>query len=163
MKTLLVMRHAKSSWQDESLDDHERPLNQRGRQAAPRMGALLLQHRLLPDQILCSTAARARQTWLLATQGWPRPVEARFLDELYHCPAERILPILRKLPRDAQRVLLIGHNPGLAEFLETTADFRGKFPTGALAQLTTDASAWSLVNSQTRFKLHQLWRPRDLD
>jgi phosphohistidine phosphatase len=163
MKTLLLMRHAKSSWKDDSLDDHERPLNKRGQKSAPKMGRLIFEQNLLPDLILCSTAARARQTCQLVTKEWNRSVPTRFLDELYLCPSERYSALLRQVPDSCQRLLLIGHNPGLVEFLETAAGAVGKFPTGALALLTIDVANWSAIQPQQPLRLQNLWRPRDLD
>lgn len=163
MKTLLLMRHAKSSWKDDALDDHERPLNKRGRDAAPKLGRLILGHRLLPDVVLCSTAVRARQTCQLVTHEWKRPVEINYLDELYLCPADRFASLLRRLSVDVECVLMIGHNPGMAEFLESTVGFSGKFPTGALAWLTADVPMWSDLAPHPVLELQNHWRPRDLD
>lgn len=161
MKTLLLMRHAKSSWKEAAIPDHERPLNGRGRQAAPKMGRLIQSRQLVPDVILCSTAVRARQTCELLFQ--ELPVEPQFLPDLYHCPANGLLDLLRALPDSADRVLLIGHNPGLADFLAAFAGFDEKFSTAALAELALDRPTWCEFTPQTSLKLINLWRPRELD
>lgn len=162
MKTLLILRHAKSSWSDAGLADHQRPLNRRGREAAPRIGRLLRKQRLLPDSIFCSTSTRTRQTCELVAKSWKAVVETQFLDALYHCPANCVFEILQQAADDADRILLIGHNPGLAEFLTATVGFTRKFPTAALAQLTVDLDRWSEFHSQTPIWLENFWRPRDL-
>jgi phosphohistidine phosphatase len=163
MKTLLLMRHAKSSWNEGVLDDHDRPLNKRGRKTAPEMGRLISAHNLLPDLILCSTALRARETCELVTREWNAPAQARFLDDLYLCPADRFIPILHRVSDDVGRVLIIGHNPGMAGFLESATGFDEKFPTAALAWLTVDLAAWSQIEPQQPMELQNFWRPRDLE
>lgn len=163
MKTLLFLRHAKSSWKDGSLDDHERPLNKRGRKAAAKMGRLIQDHDLLPNLILCSSAIRARETCELAIEGWNRPAEIQYLDELYLCPADRFVPALRRIPADVERVLLIGHNPGMLEFLESATGAIERFPTAALAWLTAEIDAWSDMDLKQPLHLKNLWRPRDVE
>ena len=146
MHMLHLLRHAKSSWK-EDVDDHERPLNRRGREAA----RLLARH--LPaavgrlDLVLCSTAQRARETLDLAlAELTPRP-HAAIEPELYLADETRLIECLRRLPEEAESVLVVGHNPGLHELAVTLAapqsrDFGqlagGKFPTGTLASFRVE-------------------------
>lgn len=163
MKTLLLMRHAKSSWKDSGLADYDRPLNRRGRKTAAIMAQWIERQELLPDMIFCSTAVRARQTCELLLEEWKTPILPRYLATLYHCPAEQVAEILQRLPDSAERALLIGHNPGLADFLQSVAGYNEKFPTAALAELAIDVTRWRDVTLQTAMKLIHVWRPRELD
>lgn len=163
MKTILVLRHAKSSWKDPALPDRERPLNRRGQAAARAMGRLIQRKSLWPDLILCSTAERTRQTCAEVLQSGKRSIPTQFLDELYHCPAEGISRVLQQVPNDVPRVMIIGHNPELAEFLAFVAGYIDKFPTGGLASLTVDVENWSELRPRQPMSLDHLWRPRDLE
>jgi phosphohistidine phosphatase len=111
-RTLILMRHAKSSWQDPTLPDHDRPLNARGRNSARALGDWLRSANRLPDLTLCSSARRTRET----LEGLGLTTEARFLPALYHAGADRMLDILQQA--DTPLVLMIGHNPGIADFAE---------------------------------------------
>src|SRR5688500_15561286 len=110
MKTLLLLRHAKSSWKDDSLDDHDRPLNERGKQEAPRMGQLLLDEQLLPDIILSSDAKRARRTVEKVCDAAGYRGETVLTSELYLANAAGYLKVLSRLPEHVSRVLVVGHN-----------------------------------------------------
>jgi phosphohistidine phosphatase len=113
MKTLLVLRHAKSSWNDPALDDHERPLNKRGRRDAPRMGELLREHGLIPDVVISSDAVRARLT-AEAVAGAAGYAGAIVLDpRLYLAGPADILSLLQRVRGKAETVMIVGHNPGL--------------------------------------------------
>jgi phosphohistidine phosphatase len=162
-KSLLLLRHAKSSWKDDDLPDHDRPLNPRGRRDAPKIGRLMVDEDLLPDAVCCSTAVRARQTYELLVAEWPRRPETQFTKDLYLCPANRLPDILRKVSADASRVLLIGHNPGMADFLAQTVGLAGKFPTAALAWLTLELEAWPDFDAGQPLRLEHVWRPRELE
>src|SRR4029453_3692753 len=118
MKTLLLLRHAKASWKDEGLDDHDRPLNKRGKRDAPRMGQLLKNENLLPDFLVAASARRARKTGGDVIQHSGYRGETRSTGELYNAGQDELLALVAGLPVAAKRVLLIGHNPGLEELLE---------------------------------------------
>ncbi len=111
MKQLILVRHAKSDW-NQDLPDHHRPLNPRGRDAAPAIGAWLRKNGYLPDEVLCSTAARTRETLELLDVTAP----TRFERALYHAAPETMLEILKSAQGDS--VMMLGHNPGIAEFAE---------------------------------------------
>lgn len=114
---LYLIRHAKSDWNNPSLQDFERPLNKRGRKNAPFMGALLAKEGIQPDLIISSPAIRAKTTALaIADQvGYPEK-EIVFEEDLYGAGIEAIEHVLQKVPDSKKRVFLFGHNPGLTEF-----------------------------------------------
>lgn len=163
MKTLLLLRHAKSSWKEERLSDFDRPLKGRGRRAAAKVGRLIEREGLMPEVVLCSPSVRTRQTCQRVMEACCSSVEPKFLDELYHCPAEGFPEILQQLPDDAQRILLIGHNPGLADFLASVSGVQDKFPTAALAWLTVELTTWRDFVAEQPMHLQNFWRPRDLE
>lgn len=163
MKTLLLMRHAKSSWKDESLDDHDRPLNKRGKREAPRMGEFLRQQDLIPDYIISSSARRAWKTAELVAYAAGFRGETRITSELYMAGPARILEVAANTPEAFQVALLIGHNPGLEELLaQLTGDYRA-VPTAAIACLRLDINSWKEIAAGASVSLINLWQPRELD
>jgi phosphohistidine phosphatase len=117
-RRLVLLRHAKSDWPD--VADHERPLAKRGRRDAPVAGRWLGESGFVPDAVVCSTAVRARETWALAGQGLAAVVpgaapEVRFEPRIYEATVLGLLMLIREFPPRWRTVLLIGHNPGLAE------------------------------------------------
>ena len=159
MPDLLVLRHAKSSWKDRSLEDHDRPLNKRGRKAAPRMGRLMVEENLIPDLLLCSTATRARETWrrLNKQAGWT--IEERFLPAFYPGDPVGILQSLRDLPERVRSVLVVGHNPCLEQLVLTLTGTPVTMPTAALVHLRADGP-WASLHSA---RMLQCWLPRQLE
>ena len=162
MKTLLLMRHAKSSWKDSELDDHDRGLNGRGKKDAPRMGELLKEQNLLPDYIVTSSARRARKTADHVALASGYRGESRLTEELYMAPPEKILEVIRQTPDSCQRLLLIGHNPGLEESLERLTGTYTPLPTAAVAHLSLDVDSWREIRAKTSAELVRLWQPREL-
>ena len=118
MKTLLILRHAKSSWDDGSIPDHDRPLNGRGKRDAPRMGRYLVESGLAPHVVLASTARRARDTAMAVMEecGWQG--ELRLLRSLYLAEPTDYVLALRSVPAAEERALVVGHNPGLESLIE---------------------------------------------
>jgi phosphohistidine phosphatase len=163
MKTLLLLRHAKSSWKDSDLDDHERPLNKRGKKDAPRMGQLLKDEGLVPDLILASSAKRCRKTadHVIHTSGYRG--ETRITGDLYEANATRLRQALAGLPDGVSRVLLIAHNPGLEELLEPLAGAYTPLSTSALAQIDLSIERWGEFTSETPGKVVQVWQPQELE
>jgi phosphohistidine phosphatase SixA len=142
VRRLLLFRHAKSSWKDSSLDDFDRPLNTRGRVAAPRMASWLVEQGYLPDLVLCSAAKRARETWDLASPAFPSPPRLSVEPDLYMASPARIQELVRLTDPAVETLLVIGHNPGLEQLAssligdnDTAAarQLRHKFPTAAVA------------------------------
>ncbi len=117
-RQLLLLRHAKSSWDDPSLADHDRPLSKRGRKAAAAMRAAIFSRSPIPDRALVSTARRTRETFA-ALDPWPEPPEVAFQEALYHASPSAMLDFVRKVDEFCRCVLLVGHNPGLMELAES--------------------------------------------
>lgn len=168
MKTLYLLRHAKSSWNTPGLDDHDRPLNARGKRAAPLMGAYMAAHGHRPQIILCSSSRRTRDTLeLLAPHlGGDIPVVAD--RGLYLASAQCLFARARSLKDTYESALLIGHNPGLEDLLVLLRDPRRspqpaprKFPTAALAVLQFAAHSWRHLAPE-KGRLVQIARPREL-
>ena len=162
MKTLLILRHAKSSWKEEGLPDHDRPLNKRGKQDAPNMGRLLKDKGLVPDLILCSTAKRARSTCKLVSEECGFEGETKYKKALYAFEADPYLEALTRITGKFNIVMLVGHNPGLEELLEILTGERLPLPTAALAQVNLEISDWSDMDDDTQSVLANLWRPKEL-
>ena len=163
MKTLLLLRHAKSSWKDDNLDDHDRPLNKRGKREAPRMGQLLKDENLLPDLIVCSSARRCRKTAEHVIQNSGYRGETRITSELYEAGAVPLRQILARMPDAQQSVLLIAHNPGMEELLESLIGVYTPLTTAALAQVELPIRHWRDLSDNTRGRLVNLWQPRELE
>ena len=150
MHTLYLLRHAKSSWSDPTLPDHERPLASRGRRDAKRIAEHLVRLGIEPELVLCSSARRTRETLeLLRTALGPTPT-IRLEKELYAAPSDRLLERIRALPEAVSSVMLIGHNPGLQQLAVVLVSpgaelerLDAKFPTAALATLTLANTSWS--------------------
>jgi phosphohistidine phosphatase len=145
---LYLLRHAKSSWDDPSLADHDRPLAPRGRRAAKRMAGHLRDAGIAPDLVLCSPARRARDTLKRISSALPKATEVQIEDGLYGAGHEELLDRLRKLPDDVSSVMLVGHNPGLEDLAMALVApgshdrLQEKFPTGALATLSIPGESW---------------------
>jgi phosphohistidine phosphatase len=169
MRRLILLRHAKSDRQP-GVADHARPLNARGRRAAPAVGARLAQDGLCPDLALVSTAERTRETWAAMAAALGEP-ETRWRPEIYEAPASRILAAIRDAPDTAATMIVVGHNPGLGDL---AADLAGEgpqavrtrlaleFPTAAYAVIDFDAAHWAAV-APGRGRLERFVRPRDID
>ena len=142
-RTLILMRHAKSAWDDPSLSDHDRPLNKRGRASATAMGAWLRAQGHLPEACVSSTSMRTRQTF----DRLEFDVPVVFTRELYHAGAELMMDVLRA--QTARAVLMIGHNPGIADFalrLVANAPAHDRFfdyPTCATTVIRFDTEPWN--------------------
>lgn len=163
MKTLLLLRHAKSSWDEAHLEDHDRPLNGRGKKDAKRMGRFIRREDLVPDAVFTSTAKRARSTAkrVLGAAGYDGEVVKK--RELYMAGPKAMLSAARHAPEGAQHVMLIGHNPGMEELLEALTGRTEALPTCALAQVQLSIDRWQDLAPGTSGVLTHLWLPRELD
>lgn len=171
MKRLAVLRHAKSSWDQLELEDFDRPLSERGRKAAKRMGAELSHRGFDVDLVLASSAARVRETIDGVREKFEFDAPIVFEPRIYLADEHRLLAIVRQLSESVRRPLIVGHNPGLERLLlELTRDdedhlrhrIAHKFPTGAFALVELPAPRWSKINSGTG-KIVELILPKDLD
>jgi len=167
-KTLLLMRHAKSSWDDSGLDDFDRPLNKRGKRSARALAPLIAAWQ--PHWIGCSTAKRTRQTLLPILDELPTPCEVSLSPALYESNEAAYLRMLRALPSPIDRALVIGHNPvmeDLTRLLIGSAEPRAldriseKFPTGTLVVLECAINRWSDLAPHCANLLDTI-RPRDV-
>jgi len=169
MKTLVLLRHAKSAWDNADLPDIDRPLSPRGQKAAPAMGERLKKAGYKPDVVLCSTATRTRETLDLMAGSLPKKAKIQYLKELYMAVPREMLNAVAKVPDSAQTVMLVGHNPGIGSLAgwlagegdsELLAKIRRKFPTAAAAVITFDVARWSDITGEGG-KLVAFLRPRD--
>ena len=163
MKTLLILRHAKSSWKAATSADHDRPLNKRGKRDAPRMGELLLELNLVPDKIICSTAVRARDTAARVAERSGFRGTTQWTDSLYLAEPGDILRVLTEVEDTVARAMIVGHNPSLEELLTVLTGRDLAFPTAALAQVDIDINHWSQIDSPPPATLIDLWLPRELE
>ena len=161
MKTLLIMRHAKSSWNDARLSDHDRPLNDRGELDAPRMGVVLADRDLVPGRIVSSTAVRARTTAELVAQNCPFDGEITLDRTLYHAGLDEFVTALQKLPANADCVMLVGHNPGISELVDFLTDIPETMTTANIAVVRLPIDLWSEIDFETEGELVEVLRPRE--
>ncbi|WP_323795399.1 histidine phosphatase family protein [Nisaea sp.] len=169
-KTLLLLRHAKSSWDAPAHSDFERPLNRRGERSAAVIGIMMKQEKIAPDLILCSSARRTVQTRDIIRPYLPRNCPVEETSRIYEASMNDIFAVLSELPDNVQKPLLIGHNPGLAQltlFLCSTAGgealtrVQEKFPTGALAEIELDIDTWNEI-APGKGRLRRFVAPKDL-
>ncbi len=160
MRQLLLLRHAKSAWDDPALSDHARPLNARGRKAAAAMALAMRDFGIVPDVVLVSSARRTLQT-LEAFAPFEQGALVEPLDALYLASWQQMLDVIRRVPETARSVMLVGHNPGLHGLAMGLADPNASakdapmlrrlaegYPTGALAEFLV-ATPWQLLGSGT--------------
>ncbi|MHB0955743.1 MAG: SixA phosphatase family protein [Pirellulaceae bacterium] len=163
MKTLLLLRHAKSSWKDEQIEDHDRPLNKRGKRDAPRIGERLQQAGLAPERIISSTARRARKTASRVAKHCVYQGIIELDGTLYLASPDAYLTVIRRIDDPVACAMVVGHNPGLEQLLALLTGHATHLPTAALAHIQLEVAAWRDVNSQTRGTLVELWQPSDLE
>jgi phosphohistidine phosphatase len=162
MKSVLILRHAKSSWKDPDLTDHDRPLNKRGKGDASRMGKLLKREHLVPDTIISSTAIRARATAKAVAKASGYKGEIISNPSLYAAGPHAYIDALHDISDDYVRALIIGHNPGLEELVEILTDASHVMPTCSLAHVKLDIQNWLEIDCNTKGRLARIWQPRDL-
>ena len=154
MKTLFLIRHAKSSRDNTALADKDRPLNDRGKREAPKMGKRLAKRRVKPDLILSSPAARALTTAEIIAKKLEYKRKKILLDDrLYAVGADDLLDVIRKLDDAAERVMLIGHNPELTELAHRFSSKIIHLRTCAVAEFTFDTKSWSRIGKEKPAKV----------
>ena len=155
-RTLIAVRHAKSSW-DLDVDDHDRPLSGRGRRDADALGRLLVQRSLKPNLVLCSTAARTQETWDRAQAVGSSASEVRLVRGIYHAWVPELIRLLRDTPEEVSTLLVLGHAPGIPDLVEhicirtDSADWAQldqKYPTSGLAVINVPGP-WREVGSSS--------------
>ena len=171
MLSLMLLRHAKSSWADTGQADLDRPLNDRGKRSAVAVGRYMASHGLVPQLVLCSPARRARETWSLAAKELKTSPVVLVAAEIYDFgDGKALMECLRREAGAAQSVLLVGHNPsigGLAQNLIGTGSrklrerLEEKYPTAAIAVISFDLATWGSLTTGSG-KLLRFVRPRDI-
>ena len=152
MRELFLFRHAKSSWSDLDLDDHDRPLNARGQRAAPMMGQYMQDNAMNPAIILCSSSVRTRQTLDLAfPDAHESELSVVYSREIYEAPPSALLQCIATVEDEISSLMLLGHNPGMQMLTlqlaktaqgDALARIATKFPTAALARISFQAESW---------------------
>ena len=161
-RRLIVMRHAKSDWANPKLSDHDRPLNDRGLRNAPLMGKHIADSNLTPQVVIASTAVRVRETLAFMLTAWPREPEVFYEQSLYLASLDTLHTHVRGLHDDWGDVLIVGHNPGLTEFVSRLAGQPLEMPTAAVAVFTSDQKSWAKALAAKNWQLAAHWCPRDL-
>ncbi|ODU20636.1 MAG: histidine phosphatase family protein [Sphingomonas sp. SCN 67-18] len=172
MKTLTLLRHAKSGWDDMVARDFDRPLNAKGMRAARTMGRHMRAQGLTFDAVIASPAARVAETLNDVWDGYGEALAPNWDRRVYLASAATLLDLIREVPASADRLLLVGHNPGLEDLVlmlvpdraddRLRDDVEEKFPTASLAELEFDVTEWAALAADSAV-LKRFVRPRDLD
>lgn len=165
MKKLILMRHGKSSWKDNSLADIDRPLKKRGQRNVTSMAQVLLDEELIPDLILSSPAERASQTAeiMVKSLGVQKNV-LTYVDSIYMADLEDFYELLAEVDDSAEIVMVIGHNPSLEALMQSLTGDIDALPTAGVAYIKLDINHWNEISEEdTSGNLKGLWRPKELD
>ncbi len=169
-KRLILMRHAKSAWDKAETADFDRALSGRGSRSAPTVGAYLARKKLVPQLVLCSSAKRATETWELVATALPSGIPVKHSKALYMAMPNEMLKRIQKVPDEFECVLLVGHNPGVADLAgwlcaegdaAKRADLARKYPTASIAIIDFEAATWGAVESDSG-RLVDFVRPKDI-
>ena len=162
MRTLYLLRHAKSSWKDLTLPDFDRPLKDRGRKAAKQIGKYLGAEKLNDPLVVCSPAVRTRETAEIVLKHAHLRVEVRFEESIYEASLRALLHVVSEIPDDKQVAILIGHNPGFEELLAYLTGEGRRMPTCALAKIKFDVESWKDIK-EDQGTLDWFVTPKELD
>jgi len=162
MKTLFLMRHAKSSWKDDSLADHERPLKKRGKKDIKLIAKIMKKNDLNPDLIITSSAVRAKETADLLAEALGFKGKLKVSDDLYMGEPSDYMKILKDIKEKYQSVLIVGHNPGLEAYLQIIDGEIEALPTAGLGHLMLAVDEWEEITLETMGDLVGFWKPKDL-
>lgn len=160
MKTLFIVRHAKSSWAEVELSDFERPLNDRGRKAAAFMGELMMKHRFEPYVVLSSPAMRAKTTAQVLKKAAKFDAEIRYEHRIYEASPNSLRQVVAEIDDAYESAMLIGHNPGIEGFIRYLTGHLETMPTAALAVIDLNIDRWDAVNDRSG-GLRKVFRPRE--
>ena len=150
MKTLYLVRHAKSSWNRADLTDFERPLNERGNKDKTTMGKRLVENNVNIDLLLSSSAKRTRQTTLGLVKELNIEADSIvYLDELYHPNIDRLLNSVCTAPNCVEELMVVAHNPGVSNFCDYLCGFSTDFPTLGIAKINFETDSWEEISSGT--------------
>ena len=171
MPRLLLLRHAKSAWDDPGLADFDRPLNPRGRRSAPLMGRHMAEHALLPDRVLCSTSRRTRETFAGLLPFFTHELDVQFSRALYDSSPQEYVDLIRTAGESARTLLVIGHNPTMRTLTlgltgagnpALLAEVEAGFPTGGLAVIDFPERNWSGLRPEGG-RIVAFFPPRELE
>lgn len=141
-RILYLLRHAKSSWKDDSLKDFDRPLKGRGREAAEQLGKRLASEKLQDAVLICSPAVRARETAQIVLKHSGLRMDQRFDERIYEASLRDLLQVVSEIPDDKQTAMMVGHNPGFEELLAFLTGEARRMPTCALAKIKLEVASW---------------------
>ncbi|MDQ2747481.1 MAG: histidine phosphatase family protein [Acidobacteriota bacterium] len=161
MKTLYILRHAKSDWDNAGLSDYERPLNKRGREAAPLMGEMMKTNEFQPPIIISSPAVRARQTAELVRNAAELTGAINFDSRIYEARPQTLLQIASEINDEFDSAIIVGHNPGLEGLIKILTGETKPMPTAALAVIDLDIARWNQIASAAG-DLRELIRPKEV-
>jgi phosphohistidine phosphatase len=146
-RTLYLLRHAKSSWKDASLRDFDRPLKGRGRDAAKQIGKRLASEKPPPVLVVCSPAARTRETAEIVLKQAGLKVDVNFVQRIYEASLRDLLHVVSEIPDDKEVVIMVGHNPGFEELVAYLSGEHRRMPTCALAKIRLDVGSWKDIKA----------------
>lgn len=161
MKTLFIMRHAKSSWDNPDWSDFERPLNKRGLETAPFMGKVMNKNNFTPQIIVSSSAMRAKQTANLVRKSAGFNAEIFFDERIYEASPQRLLEVISNIEDEYDSAMIVGHNPGFENLVRVLTGKIEPMPTAALAVIDLEINAWKEINAETG-NLRKLIRPKEV-
>jgi phosphohistidine phosphatase len=161
MKTLFILRHAKSSWTDPDLADFDRPLNERGESDAPFMGRVMAQRGLVPDLILSSPAARAKRTAELAKEAALFECPLLFDDRIYEASPQTLRAVAAGVDDKVERLMIVGHNPGMEGFVKFLTGRAESMSTASIAVIELDIDRWSEIDAGSG-SLTDVLRPKEI-
>ena len=160
MKTLILMRHAKSSWKDHNLEDIDRPLKKRGKKDAQNIGKLIAEKELVPQIIYCSPAKRAQRTAEVILDELKQDIPLDTVDVLYMAEVPVFYQLIKSIPDELERVMIIGHNPGLESLVQLLSGQIESLSTGALANVSLPIKNWKELDAETKGELVDLFKPK---
>ncbi|CAN5523199.1 hypothetical protein BH18THE1_BH18THE1_05180 [soil metagenome] len=161
-KLLLILRHAKSSWEFAELSDHDRPLNNRGKRDALRIGKKLLKEGIVPQLIISSSAVRASSTALKVAKACGYQGEITVENSLYGSGYTEYLNVVKKKDDRYDIIMLVGHNPHSEQLLEILTGTMNTMSTCTVACVRLSIASWNEIDSQVKGELINLWRPKEL-
>ena len=160
MKTLILMRHAKSSWKDHTLSDVDRPLKKRGKKDAEAIGKILYDKELLPQRIYSSSAKRAQRTAEIIIEAFKTEIPLELVDTLYMAEVSGFYELIRSLPDQMERIMLVGHNPGLESMVQLLSNEIESVPTAAVAVISLPIKKWKELTPAVKGDLVELFKPK---
>ena len=162
MKTIFLLRHAKSSWENSHLADFDRPLNTRGLETAPFMGKIIYKNEFQIDLIICSPAKRAQQTAILVKETANITGEIEYDDRIYEASPRQLLEIVSEIDEKEESAMLVGHNPGFEGLVHFLTGEIQPMPTAALAVIDLTIERWNEINADCG-SLRILFRPKAME